>query len=345
MDWLRSASLVAPTRLVNSLLVGLVCGAVVAPGLTATARDWSTLYDETTLSEAKRTYLGNLRGVWSQDLVAKLPPRIRSSAVSVSVEFPLVGRNAMPLDFYASASNRTVYIPIASVKFLDDLATAVAWQNERGCDEGSSFDYVGMLEPGLRSPPPPPPLQALGVPSNILETSHYVNDVSGKALKSAIYFVMAHELAHVLMQHPGNRGVASELSQRNEVAADEFALESMAGIGVPPLGMVIYFMAAYRYQPTMGNVTEEDYRELSRVYNTHPLASDRIAALAGGIRSRSAAFSGFADTAAIDSVASELDTIARILGDQSMRRFQRLRSKERPLSTLTQCQAWAPRGG
>lgn len=97
---------------------------------------------------------------------------------------------------------------------------------------------------------------------------------------SGVYFLLAHELAHLLYRHPGNgNDVPREVSRRNEAEADQFAARLLAQIGQPPVGMIFLFQAWSNFAP---NRLDADYQQ--RVADmTHPIDSDRLRSLAGAM--------------------------------------------------------------
>lgn len=54
--------------------------------------------------------------------------------------------------------------------------------------------------------------------------------------------MLARKLGHVLYQHPGYDGLERSETRRNEAQADAFALDIVARVGEPPMGMVPVFM-------------------------------------------------------------------------------------------------------
>lgn len=299
------------------------------------------LYSDEELSRARQLYTTNLRGNF-HDLVERLDEPHLTPARQVALQLP--DRTSSPLQFYAVPGERRIYVPIESVKFVDDLLTALTWRTRHGCDPSAAFDYAGMLAEPERLASLPSPIPALGVPPGVLATDASVYEDSGKLLKSAVYFLLAHELGHVVLGHPGNLAVSPEVSQRQERAADGFALDAMARVGVVPVGMIPYFRAVAYYEGPAGSLGQADYQRLAKATSTHPLAASRIQAIATGIRARRAAFIQTTAASTVDLVASQIEQIAAFLDDPGIRNFQALRSRGRPLSSLRGCEAWVPGG-
>lgn len=307
------------------------------------AQNYTTLYSQATLRNAASTYTNKLREVWQYDLLGRLTAQERQAASNIRLQLPLIGRHAHPFDFYADTLHRRVTIPILSVKFFDDIAIATAWLERHNCDKMAVSDYVGLIRyqnptnfPGRRFPPP---LGALGVPSNALDDP-WVNDVSGKALKSAIYFLMAHELAHVCYGHSDYSSITIHEAKQQESQADTFALNIMRRISVPPIGMSIFFLVASRFEPAPGDFdTLGEFEAYLRERATHPLTSDRLMAIAQFIRDNVDAFTrGQSNPSAwiprIRAVANEIEGIGKTLDDRQIRELQRRRSERVTLSDL-----------
>lgn len=313
-----------------SLVVAMLALAAIAYGT-----DYSSMYDRDTLQRAYQTYSQNLRGVWQEDLLGRLTTAEQQAAHGIKLDLPLIGASRRPFEFYASASSRTVTIPILSVKFFDEIATASAWLEQKGCEPLTVSDYAGMI--AYRSPSAfpggryPTPLEAIGVPSNALD-NNFVNDVSGKNLKSAIYFLMAHELAHILYKHRGNYEVPAAVSREQERQADAFAINVMRRIAVPPMGMSVFFTVASRFEPAPGDFgSMEAYERRLRELGTHPLTSDRLIAVAQGIRNNVDSFiraqpSPLLWRPRMLDLAGTIENIGRTLDDREIREYQRMRS-------------------
>lgn len=296
------------------------------------AQDVTHLYDSRTLETVQRTYTPNLTGMWNEDFLSQLTAQERSRAGSVILRLPLTGANLHPLDFYADSATRQVFLPISSIKFIDDIALAFSYYEARGCGQGPVSDYVGALR-FQRPPTRTSPLAALGVPASAT-SDPTVDDSAQKILKSALYFVAAHEYAHVMYAHQGYRTITAADAQRQEEQADAFALEIMRRIGVAPLGTVYFFMVASRLEASPGDFATVDAYDLYlRQRSSHPVSARRILAIADGIdRSVSSFIRLEPNRAAAEThlrmLIPLLRNIASTLDDRKMRLFleQRARS-------------------
>ena len=251
----------------------------------AGAADLSTLYSDETLTERKTRYEPNIRWNFQNLVVGSLTPQERAQLGPVILALPLRGAGATrghPMAFYAGGE--TVTVPIQSVKFFDDLTVAWAyfWANDLSLEPVT--DYLGMLK--YRNPQEiggrfPPPFEALGVPADAWKQDPVVDDVSQKALKSALVWIMAHELGHIYYRHPGYVGVTAEEAQANEAEADRFANTIMRRVGVAPLGMVQFFMMMAHFDPNPVDFPNEAAWQAHLSEDaTHPVTAARLQALA-----------------------------------------------------------------
>lgn len=205
----------------------------------------------------------NIELVVTEDIPASLPREQRVAAAAISVVFET--RLGHPLGFYSHPPSRSVVVPMESVLFLDDLAILTAWFEARGCRAEFIQTYLWAL---LRDGAPlPAPLAAFAVDRTIALADPFVEDVSSKILSSAIVYILAHEVGHLMLGHAG--GVSGEASQAQEIAADAFALDYFATAGTAPLGATVYFLAARWLDP--GQAVEE---------GTHPVSPARLQAIA-----------------------------------------------------------------
>jgi hypothetical protein len=309
----------------------------------AQAADTLEVYDTNTLQKANQIYSENLRLVWNEDLLSRLTDSERQAAENVKLNLPLMGDHRSPFDYHSIPGTREITIPIMSVKFFDDLAIAEAWFVRKECAVAPVSDYVGILRyqgsslsPGTRFPSP---LNALGIPQNALSDA-FVNDVSGKTLKSAIYFLMAHELGHVIYQHKPYTMISRQESQAQEIQADEFALNIMRRISVPPVGIVLFFTVCSRVEPAPGDYANpQDYDNIIRKSLTHPLTSQRLMAISKNLRSNADAFSQGQENPAlwrprIIKWADQIEEIGKTLNDPKIRELQKYRGQTIKMENL-----------
>jgi hypothetical protein len=185
------------------------------------------------------------------------------------------GDPASPLLFYHPAHQPTVVMPLLSLKFLDDLCTAYAWLQIRGYDIASISEYTAIL--AYSQPPPggfPPPLKALGIPGDALADSE-VDELALGHFVTARMFILLHEMGHIYFDH-----AATDFAQsvRNEEQADSFAATVMQRTPLPPLGILVFFMA---------DASWSGYGDRARA--THPMTGARLIELADHVDRRSLA--------------------------------------------------------
>ncbi|NIR29603.1 MAG: hypothetical protein GWN84_09900 [Gammaproteobacteria bacterium] len=300
---------------------------VSSPGALA-AVDLSDLYTEAELAQRKTRYEPNIRWNFDNVVLGSLTPAERAQLGAVRLVLPLHGEGRLrghPLAFYAGG--RTVTVPIMSVKFFDDLTVAWAyfWANELSLEPVT--DYLGMLK--YRRPDEiggrfPRPLEALSVPADAWKTDPGVDDVSQKALKSALVWIMAHELGHIYHGHRGYAGISADDAQRHEMEADRFANQIMRRIGVAPLGMVQLFMMIAHFDPNPVDFADAASWEAYLARDaTHPLTASRMRALADDLlRSPQDFVSSETDQAAgvqrIRFVAEQIRGIGEFLNDRDI---------------------------
>jgi len=317
----------------RKLQIGLFLLAMISFAGQADTNDYTGIYSMQTLRKAKDTYEKNVILIWAEDLIARLPDSHRQAASKVSLKLPLYGRRAEPLEYYAKPKEREVTMPIFSIRFFDDLCIAYAYMALHNCDSGAISDYVGMLRYQVPANLPngrfPPPLSALGIPSNALD-DEWVKKTSGNSLKSSIYFLMAHELAHVVYSHRSYESITAAEAQTQEIEADAFALEIMARIGVPPVAIAFFFVVASRFEAAPGDfATLSGFEDYLRRHSTHPLTSERLNKVADYIIKNVDAFIRLEKTvskAQMIKSAQEIKKIGQTLNDRSIREYQRRRS-------------------
>lgn len=282
-------------------------GALALAGLLWAAPAAAQMYDEAELRAAADSMAEAIELMVTRDIPATLPPDQRAAAASVAVAFER--RAAYPLYFYARPDTRTVHVPMASVRFFGDLALLVAWFERRGCPPEYIQTYLWALLREQRALPAP--LAAFGIPRETARADPFVADVANKTLSSGLFFILGHEVGHLVLGHAG--GLAGAASQAQEIAADAFALDRFAALGAPPAGTVVFFLAL-RWIDFAGAPPER---------MTHPVSPDRLAAIADRLAADPEAFAFSepdlgAARRAVETYAAEFRRIAALMADDAM---------------------------
>jgi hypothetical protein len=284
----------------------LLLGALVAGCAPAQTRAdaLARLYDSATLRYWKARYTASTAKLKQLIIRPALPQRLQSELERVRFEFPLpdeqTGEQAQlrgdPLQYYCDRRSGTVYSPVLSLKFLDDLTLAYTWREAHGGAIDEVFNYVAQLKyrapddfPGQRYPRP---LNELHIPDSALQDPDIAERALGR-FTTARAFIVGHELGHILGCDDNPNAI------EREKCADRLGArvvsDFMRRTEVAPLGVVIYFMAAVHW-----NLNQADFasrQEWTRYVRSaeHPLTPDRLDALAsqlegdtGGNRSMAA---------------------------------------------------------
>jgi hypothetical protein len=314
----------------------LLCILLLIPIQTA-AKDLSNLYEPNTLVYWQGRYPKNIQYNFENVIRANLEPKERTRLKSVQLKFPLVGINNDPLAFYSFPAGHPplVVVPILSVKFFDDLAIAYSWLTESGYSAETVIDFVSMLKYGKADWFPggryPQPMRALRVPANALDNPN-VDKISQNILKSAMIWILAHELGHIYYRHPDYGSVPAEQAQRNEEESDRFATEIMRRIGVAPIGMGIFLTVAVHWWQNRGDVdTDEAWRYYVETA-THPLTAHRMRTLAALLQEYAEDFARKEDNyytalQAVRNAARDISSIARLLEDEDMQKSIKVRAR------------------
>jgi hypothetical protein len=265
------------------------------------------MYTEAERARVMARAAPNLQAVLERDIIGNLPRAERPRAASIRLVFPPSGPS--PLSFYADPRSRVIHFPQDSIRFLDDIATLFAWFESRGCAPGMIQTYLWAL---LRDGRPlPAPLRAFAIDREVALADPFTNDVSGKIYSSALQFILAHEVGHLMLDHRG--GLSGAQSQAQEIAADAFAADHFARLGAMPLGVLFYYMAAWWQDPLAEAAPG----------STHPVSPDRIATLATRFQADPMAFAHSEPdpargAALVRDVAGDMATLARLAASDGM---------------------------
>ena len=298
------------------------------------------LYDDATLRYWKARYEPNVLYNFRTLVLGKLTAEERARVGAVTLELPL-RHDDDPLTFRADAPPPVITMSVASIKFLDDVAIAMSWLVEKGYSVETIAYYAAVLKYRSASELPngrhAPPLAALGIPDDAL-ADRKVDDASQKILKSAIVYILAHEMGHVLHGHRVD--VSVEERQRQEAEADRSALDLYRRIGTPPLGTMATFFLWTHLGTHRGDFeSEEAWRGHLRRSATHPMSSARLRAVAAQMRQQPDAYIHAeprrdAALRAMAIVPSQLDSIATLLDDPDLAAHARVVGTRIPLQQL-----------
>lgn len=260
------------------------------------------------LTQARGVYEDGVRGMFTQDIIGRLPPSRRAGIGEVRLEIPDAAPMApgSPLQVYAT-TDRAIVLPIRTILWLDQYSGLTA--HLQHCAQGFGLCLICAGMTGMRRGPdrPPGPLAAYGLTDDIY-TDKRVLEVNQKILASTVCFLLAHELGHIALNHRASADTAH--SQQQERDADAYALDIMAYLGVFPLGLAVFFGAAAM---------------MENGQTSHPLSGSRVIAIAETMQARPRAFldrdqpDADAHVAQVTALARQLRAAAPIIDDRDQR--------------------------
>lgn len=278
-------------RLHDKLILAFI--GVLLSASSVFAQDWSSLYTQTELveQESKYHYRQEIPRYTRDFIWSALRLDETQRLGNVTLEFPWRGARGAPFDFYADRSRQTIVLPIQSLKFMSDLATAISWFGTYRCDETPLHTYMmllGSMTPQEFNGEYESPMEALGIPVNARDNPE-VDHVANVTYESGLVFVLCHELAHLLYHHPGNlASLPRSISRENEMQADSFALELMSRAAIPPLGMAALMVEqSYFAADIIAFGNDADWEK----YQTHPLWVQRVSKLTQSMQAMAPEFS------------------------------------------------------
>jgi hypothetical protein len=294
-------------------LLFLLGGLNAAHAQCAPPFNWSGFYPPAALDRVAQRTTPGLKSNFEQVLLPRLTDRERQRLGGITLDLSRREYAEHPLNFYAATGGKVV-LPLSSVKLVSDLSLALAWYNRSRLPEQKVFDYAAML--AFRGPAPDGvkalPLAALGVP-DAADNDPAVEGLFQKLFGTTMVFIMAHETGHLFHGHRANVGEARSRQQEGE--ADAFAVEMMARMGAPPIGISFYFMMAAPFE--------------CAERSTHPLSGERITRLVAALRDNAALFardkpSPQQERQLVESIAQELGKVAKLVDDPDIRESMRL---------------------
>jgi hypothetical protein len=270
----------------------MLLGIMFLASSTAGANSFAYMYDMRKLQQEKPRYeqrIGDLYRI----IASVLTEQERRTLAGVRIELPFIGaQSGTPLDFYTmgQVGRAAVFMPVFSLLFLEDLATAFAWLQRHDYSLETVEEYVTMLRYKQASDflggRYPPPLKALHIPSDAMSDER-VKTLALSLRDEAYAFILLHEFGHVLSRHPGYDGLPRELTRKHEAEADRFALMVLERADTIPMGVILWFMAQVNAMPSKGQLMAEtlvksdaDWQMYLKTWATHPLTVERLSAIA-----------------------------------------------------------------
>jgi hypothetical protein len=241
--------------------------------------DISSLYGDPVLAKWRPVFESQVRQLLKNDIVPTLKKDkdrdlIARMLKNNGIIFPL----RRPGLFDYGSSGETIEIPILSVKFLYDLTASYIWIQNHGYNIITTSWYIGMLKYRSMNEFPagsyPAPFEALGVPFSELDPVKFADSVDNvgfeHAFRSALLFIVAHEVAHVLGSYSSN-------SVADEAAADGIAVGILTTNQVTVLGPFFAFFFAAFWTPNGADFSnDQEYQKWIDNCATHPINGQRI---------------------------------------------------------------------
>lgn len=319
-----------PAPRISVLVSGLAACFVasVIGGAAAQQADPRSPYTDAIIDRVEARSVPSLRGILYENLMPALSRSERADLSDVTFEAPRRISPWRPFSVWSDSHQRKIVFPMETIRFLDDLFIVATALNRAKCDIRWVGIYSGML---TRKAPPdsgrfPDPISAFGLDRDRLLSDPQVDDYSGLHLKTAVAFILGHELGHVALAH---RVVGdAQDSRQRERDADAYALRIHRLLGAPPLGAATLFtMVGHAF---LGAGDFPDYASFEASFKeegTHPLDGERLRAIGAEIESSASLFARNEpnpQSALVDmlQLAQEFNTLGRLLDDNDVRLLQ-----------------------
>lgn len=260
------------------------CPLIIRTAGADECKDMSGLYPSEELRRWEPVFTRKLleaKAEIERQLQSKGKDRLRQTRILT----PLWAENCkQPVYYVSSSSRQEIVIPLLSVKFLHDLLYASYWARRNGYLLKSHL-YVNMLKyrRAIDFSPHryPSPFDALGIPHTSAGEPRYDNsegrDQFDVIFNDVLFFVVAHEAAHVVLNHVRS-------TPQNETLADVFAIEILSRYGKFPVGISDFFLFASYWALNGGDFEDlAQYRIWLTAEATHPPSASRIQLLAASL--------------------------------------------------------------
>ena len=251
----------------------------------AYSQDYSQHYSSQVIQKDATRLIRAVSKIYAIGIQPYLKDSERSALNNVSFKYPKPRQGDYLLNFYAlpDKNNPEIYMPILSLKALEDLTTAFAWLHVNRYSLSVIDIYYMMLRyrkwstfPGGK---PQPILKALGIPDDALKDPQ-VDKLSLKIRNEAFAFIIAHELGHIVFDHKGYHEITKEQARQDEIDSDLFALKILNRVNSTPFGGLIFFQAQiYNMKHRAEFKSDTEWENYMSRKATHPLSEKRMKGL------------------------------------------------------------------
>lgn len=300
---------------------------------SAYSKNTTYIFTDKDLVGIQKTYAENIKWNFRNTIWSVLSPLERQRLRNVELVFPLRSEYGGLLDYYTKGNK--INMPVSSLKFFDDIAVATEWLDQKNYTINTVLDYVMFLK-YLQSKDFPgghyqKPLPALYIPASVYQNKQ-IDDEAQKILKSALIWILSHELGHVYYQHNATTNLPYNVIQQQEADADAFATEIMRRIGVAPIGMGLFFTVAVHWWPNRSDCPNQAAWNKFLRQAAHPPTAQRLRKLAELILRHKQSFARKEDNQisalnAIESAARTLVKMSNVLADNDLQENIRKRAK------------------
>jgi hypothetical protein len=301
----------------------------------STAAAAPEIYSEKQLAEDQGRYEQKFEFLLDKGLRPFMTADELNALQGVVISHPARGHGPLSIYSEVNEGTPTVTAPVASLKFIEDLSVAYAWRYQNNYSLEPMDEYLAMLKyrPAEEFPDGrlPDPLTALGVPPGIWERDRQVDDLSLRFRNTAWAFILAHELGHLRFGHT-QTDVSPEEMQRQEEAADEFAVDLLGRSNTIPMGMILWFQATAGYFKNRSDFpSDAAYFDWARTEASHPVNGRRLQNLASIMQRQAAEQSDRSRAEVLEFIAVRLAAIGKTIEDPDMQRLlKRCASSRQP---------------
>ena len=241
----------------------------------------------------------------------------------------------------AYGHTNSIHISAATILFLEELATTLAWYDSTGNKNCQPIrNYVLLLRRNMRTErlqrrTIPSMTDILGVPSDKIWKRPDTDPVKSSAqnfLKTTVIWILAHEMGHIALGHLDKQtGFPNYLEKARhdrklEIAADEFATILMSRVNLAPIGMVATFEYYSLLYPVRSDYDNEKDWQSYLANESHPVWPERLEALAKLFRKYGR--DSFNTSATFHACAQILEEYAKLLKTKNMLDVMILFSKD-----------------
>lgn len=250
------------------------------------------IYDLPTLINTQNNYKSRIDWIFQTYFIDQLNFDERQKLEDINLTYPLFsqGQASHPCLIRSFPGERRIVLPILTIKFLDDLSVASSWLQYNGYCQETIKDYLAFIKYNS-SFTTKAPLEALRIPEKAWHLDLRIDQHAQKIFKSAILWLIGHEVCHLIENHSTNHEGITCYSESQELVADQYALDVFKRSGTFPIGLKLILSIISRSGKNKNDFyNHKQWQAYLQDTSFHPVSAARLSKIRNELKNNAQSF-------------------------------------------------------